>query len=274
MSKGFKCAIVLALVAALSLAGCAGTQAQTLENEQQELYDLQAEESAPESTQSSLRSLLLDDEIEENLSEDEPEDEPEGEPIEHEENLPEPNPEPPQVVEQQAAPESVQQNQPAGQPASQAPAVPQAAELPIAADEEGDEVEPEPVDTAAFAREVIRLVNIERAAAGLGTLEANPLIQDAAQTRAQELPALFSHTRPDGREWYTAFGEVGLRTSGSGENIASGHENPAHVVRGWMNSTSHRDNILARNFNHIGVGVYQDENGMLHWVQLFVASLG
>ena len=55
----------------------------------------------------------------------------------------------------------------------------------------------------------------------------------------------------------------------SGENIAYGQSSPQAVMEGWMNSSGHRANILNSNFKNIGVGLYQDERGVNHWVQLF-----
>ena len=282
MNASSKWAIALTVVMTLALFGCsAGTQppvgAQPLEYEQRELNDLQVEISAalPEAENLEVRiEYKPHDEIDDDLllGED-PEDEP------GEEEVPAvPAPEPPQPAEQSAAPERTPQTTelPVAAPQVETEVALQAA-APSAADQvEEVEVWNEIilVDTAAFAAEVIRLVNIHRSVAGVGALEMNPLLRDAAQIRAQELPALFSHSRPGGREWHTVFGEVGLRPSGSGENIASGHTTPSAVVIGWMNSPAHRNNVLAGNFTQIGVGVYQDANGMLHWVQLFAASLG
>lgn len=43
----------------------------------------------------------------------------------------------------------------------------------------------------------------------------------------------------------------------SGENIASNYTDGPAVVEGWLNSQSHRQVLLSKNFTHIGVGVYQ-----------------
>ena len=41
------------------------------------------------------------------------------------------------------------------------------------------------------------------------------------------------------------------------------------VMNGWMNSQGHRANILNKNYTTIGVGYYQNANGVGYWVQLF-----
>ena len=124
---------------------------------------------------------------------------------------------------------------------------------------------------SAYAQEVVRLVNIERANAGLAPLSMDATLSVAAQVRAQEIDSSFSHTRPDGSSCFTVLKEMGVSYRTAGENIAKGQATPARVVEGWMNSAGHRANILNGNFTTIGVGVYEDAAGTLHWTQLFIA---
>lgn len=121
----------------------------------------------------------------------------------------------------------------------------------------------------SYAQQVVALVNEERAKAGLSALTMDADITAAANVRAKEIKQSFSHTRPDGSSFGTALKEQGVSFRGSGENIAWGQKTPEQVMDGWMNSTGHRANILNENFKNIGVGYYQDENGVNHWVQLF-----
>ena len=90
-----------------------------------------------------------------------------------------------------------------------------------------------------------------------------------ASVRAREIKRQFSHTRPDGSSFSTALTQQGVSYNRSGENIAYGQRTPEAVMEGWMNSSGHRANILNASFRNIGVGLYQDENGVKHWVQLF-----
>ncbi len=117
-----------------------------------------------------------------------------------------------------------------------------------------------------FEREVIRLVNIERAENGLPGLALDEEIGKAADIRAKEIGEVFSHTRPDGSECFTVFTELGIKHGWAGENIAFGYRTPADVVEGWMNSSGHRANILSENYTKIGVG-FDNYN----WVQLFAS---
>lgn len=120
-----------------------------------------------------------------------------------------------------------------------------------------------------YATEILNLVNAERAKVGLSALALDMNITAAANVRAKEIKQSFSHTRPDGSSFSTALKEQGVSYRGSGENIAWGQKSPEQVVNGWMNSDGHRANILNKNFTSMGVGYYQDENGVNYWVQLF-----
>lgn len=120
----------------------------------------------------------------------------------------------------------------------------------------------------SYAEQVVKLVNAERAKAGLSALEMKTDITAAANVRAKEIRQVFSHTRPDGRSFSSALKEQGVSFRGSGENIAWGQKTPEQVMNGWMNSDGHRANILNPNYKNIGVGFYQ-ENGVNYWVQLF-----
>jgi len=68
-----------------------------------------------------------------------------------------------------------------------------------------------------MAMDALNQVNAMRTAQGLNALTWNGGLETAAQIRAQELPSAFSHTRPDGSEWWTVNGNLCY-----GENLARG----------------------------------------------------
>jgi len=121
----------------------------------------------------------------------------------------------------------------------------------------------------AFIKEVVDLVNAERAKEGLSPLTLDIKVQAAAQVRATECEQSFSHTRPDGSSFATALKEQNVSYRGAGENIAWGQRSPQAVMNAWMNSAGHRVNIMNPNFTSIGVGYYQNANGTNYWCQLF-----
>lgn len=123
--------------------------------------------------------------------------------------------------------------------------------------------------SSSYIKQVVSLVNEERAKAGLAPLTIDTKTEGAAAVRASEIQKSFSHTRPDGRDFSTVLRENGVSYQAAGENIAYGQKSPEEVMQGWMNSSGHRANILSSNFNKIGVGYAQDGNGTGYWVQLF-----
>ena len=126
-------------------------------------------------------------------------------------------------------------------------------------------------DEHAFIKEVVALVNAERAKEGLSPLTIDVNVQAAAQVRAQECEQLFSHTRPDGSSFSTALKEQNVSYRRAGENIAWGQKTPEAVMNAWMNSSGHRANIMNSQFTTIGVGYYVNANRTPYWCQLFTS---
>ena len=122
---------------------------------------------------------------------------------------------------------------------------------------------------AAFTKEVLRLVNIERAKEGLSQLTTNSTLEKAAYIRSQEIKQSFSHTRPNGSSFSTILKEMNISYQAAGENIAYGQKTPEAVVNAWMNSSGHRANIMSKNYNKLGVGCYIDSNNVVYWTQIF-----
>lgn len=116
---------------------------------------------------------------------------------------------------------------------------------------------------------ILELVNQERAKAGLPALVMDRDLLDAAMQRAFEISVNFSHTRPNGEEFQSAFE---ASRWAMGENIAAGNTSPEAAMEAWMNSDGHRSNILDRDFVCIGVGAV-NVNGKYYWVQCFGGTL-
>jgi len=123
-------------------------------------------------------------------------------------------------------------------------------------------------DTTKFPAEVLRLVNVERARVGLQPLRFADDLAASALIRAREIPIKFSHTRPNGSKCFTAMPQIGHIL---GENLAGGQTTPKRVVEAWMNSETHRANILNKNFRELGVVYYYQSNSKYkhYWVQHF-----
>lgn len=124
------------------------------------------------------------------------------------------------------------------------------------------------VNPEQMAQEVFRLTNIERAKVGVAPLQYHAKLQQAAMIRAKEISILFSHGRPDGSVYTTAFSEAGVGCPDS-ENMGKGAFTAEQIVRAWMNSPGHRANMLSSTSTHIGVGFYKSSTGGYYWIQDF-----
>ncbi len=122
---------------------------------------------------------------------------------------------------------------------------------------------------AEFKEEVVQLVNIERAKAGIAPLASMDVLAKASDVRARESGQVFSHTRPDGTRSFTVLAEYTLQYRAAGENLAYGFRTPEAVVKAWMNSKGHKANILDPDFTYIGIGYYESETGRIYCSQLF-----
>ncbi len=106
--------------------------------------------------------------------------------------------------------------------------------------------------------EMLNLVNNARRENGLNELWYSARVHEVSTLRAYELCSYYSHTRPDGTGFSTAFKELGLSFYMAGENIAYGRnmfDTPEEVFNAWMDSPSHRDNILNPDYECVAFGL-------------------
>lgn len=120
-----------------------------------------------------------------------------------------------------------------------------------------------------YEEKVVAIVNQERSKVGLGPVSIDETMMAGAEIRAQEQQSLFSHTRPDGRDCFSVFSDLGIPASYRGENVAYASPcTPEFIMNGWMGSDGHRKNILDPRFTRIGVG-YFESAGLGYWAQIF-----
>lgn len=107
--------------------------------------------------------------------------------------------------------------------------------------------------------EVIRLTNVERAKNGLNPLNENNVLSQAAIAKGNDMLAkgYWAHFAPDGTTPWSFFLSFGYKYKYAGENLARDFSDAASAVNAWMNSPSHRENILNPNYEDIGIGVVE-----------------
>lgn len=117
---------------------------------------------------------------------------------------------------------------------------------------------------AAMAQTAMVLVNQERAAQGEDALVWSDGLEKDAQVRAQECEQSFSHTRPNGTDWWTVDSNLMY-----GENLAYNYNDATSVVNAWMASPTHKANIMNGEFATVGIAAYQTADGTWYWAQEF-----
>ena len=120
-------------------------------------------------------------------------------------------------------------------------------------------------------KQVITLVNQERAKVGLPALKKDWELSRVAKYKSQDMRDrnYFDHNSPTYGSPFQMMKSFGINYRAAGENIAQGQTSAQQVMNAWMNSSGHRANILSRNFTHIGVGYVADGN---YWTQMFIGK--
>jgi hypothetical protein len=126
---------------------------------------------------------------------------------------------------------------------------------------------------------IIDLTNQQRASQGLAPLSLNSELSQAALSKAGYMFAkdYWAHVAPDGTQPWTFITQSGYHWSYAGENLARDFTNPDAVVLAWMNSSSHRENILNPKYQDIGVAVVDGTLGGVETtlvVQMFGTRIG
>lgn len=104
---------------------------------------------------------------------------------------------------------------------------------------------------------IIELTNLERTKLSRGSLKENKLLSEAARQKAAEMFVFnyWSHISPSGRTPWAFFTDVGYKYQYAGENLARDFRDPDAVVQAWMNSPSHKENVINPKYQEIGVAV-------------------
>ncbi len=120
-------------------------------------------------------------------------------------------------------------------------------------------------------KQVLSLVNKQRTKRKRSKLKLDPKLCKAANKRAKEIAKVFSHSRPDGSDYFTVLDEYKISYNTCGENIAAGQPSAKDVMSSWMDSPGHKANILDKSYKKLGVGYYKKKNStyVYYWVQIF-----
>jgi len=104
---------------------------------------------------------------------------------------------------------------------------------------------------------LIKILNHDREEAGIGPLKENTVLNNAAVLKAKDMLAkdYFSHQSPEGVDPWHWFKIAGYNYKIAGENLAIGFLDSGEVNQAWLDSPSHKANLLNSNYKDVGIAV-------------------
>lgn len=118
-------------------------------------------------------------------------------------------------------------------------------------------------------RDIIALVNKNRAKKDLPPLKQNDAIANASEKHSRDMAKGRVPMGHDGFDERMGKLLKELAGNGAAENVAMGANSAEEVVAMWMKSSGHRKNILG-NYTHTGVGIVKGSDDRLYFTQIFI----
>jgi hypothetical protein len=128
--------------------------------------------------------------------------------------------------------------------------------------------------SSILPEQVVTGTNNERTKQELTPLATNQILTEAAAAKANHMFAnnYWAHIAPDGTTPWVFIKNAGYTYSVAGENLARDFGDTDSMVKAWMDSPTHKENIMNPKYTEIGVavvdGVLQGEETTLV-VQMF-----
>jgi uncharacterized protein YkwD len=107
------------------------------------------------------------------------------------------------------------------------------------------------------AQKVFDQTNKERTDAGLQPLNYSSSLSKSAEGKAEDMFKYdyWAHNSPQGKTPWTFFDSVGYKYSIAGENLAKDFYDTDSLMNAWMNSPTHKANIVNTRYQEIGIAV-------------------
>ncbi|RKP07075.1 CAP domain-containing protein [Thamnocephalis sphaerospora] len=120
-------------------------------------------------------------------------------------------------------------------------------------------------------RDLLCLVNKERAQRGLPCLAIDPRLNEAARRHSIDQGRMrkMSHKGSNGSEVGQRITAVGFPWKEVAENVAHTYPDIPKVMQAWVKSPGHYANIMKRYMTHMGYARETNPQGMLFHTQVF-----
>ncbi len=136
---------------------------------------------------------------------------------------------------------------------------------------------PRYTDNAMTIQNQMALINEERQDKGLKALLENKKLNDSACEKLEDMVehSYWAHISPNGTRPWHWFKKVGYSYRYAGENLAYGQDNVKELISSWMESPTHRKNILSKQYKEQGACTsYVDFLGIGEKTWLTVSHFG
>jgi len=136
-----------------------------------------------------------------------------------------------------------------------------------------------PVALSDLESQMWEAMNGERTKTGLPSLAIDRRLVSLARERSNDMVTrgYFSHTTPEGKMIFDFLDARGIYSPYAGENLARSNAEASQVVQlalsGFMNSPTHRKNVLNSHYTHLGIGEATSPEGMKYFTLVFIGSL-
>jgi uncharacterized protein YkwD len=124
---------------------------------------------------------------------------------------------------------------------------------------------------SAQEKKLLELTNAERIRRELKPLQVSPMLGKVASSHAKNMAkqGKLEHVL-DGKTPPDRLRDAGYRFTAMAENVAKMSEKSSmeQLIKMWMESKIHRENILNPKVTEIGLGIVNDGNGQVYYVQL------
>lgn len=131
------------------------------------------------------------------------------------------------------------------------------------------------VKTDISSDQLLFLTNEQRQKDGNSSLVLNEQLSLAAEKKALDMFEYdyWAHNSPSGKTPWVFIRNSGYKYVYAGENLAKGFSTPEDVIKAWMASPDHRNNMLSSNYSDVGFAV---KSGKLNGEEtvLIVEELG
>lgn len=128
-------------------------------------------------------------------------------------------------------------------------------------------------------QDLLENTNKQRSLNGAAPLQLNSKLSDAARRKVSNMfeDNYWAHFSPDGTTPWSFIKAADYEYLFAGENLAKGFTSSSDVVNAWMNSPTHRENLLSSKYTEIGFAIQEGHltgEDTVVVVQMFGKPLG